>query len=132
MTLADLWRLIRSLLVALGAPAGLVMCLWRRDVRLMRAYAHFLEGMGRRGARLRHDGEDEATMRKRFARMQWIVRDPRRAARHLARRMVRSGDFNCHRLGAMCAPVSWTPPRVALAPLALSHPHETQMDVGWC
>ena len=111
MTLNALWRLIRSLFVALGAPAAMVALVWRRDMRAMAGFAHLLQRMRGRGWWLRYDGEDAATVARRIARLEWIARDPQAAVRHMARRL--SGHERAR--GAFAAPESWTPP--ALAPI---------------
>ena len=85
MTLNALWRLIRMLFVALGAPATVVARVWRRDERRMRSIVRLLQWFRTRGYWLRHDGEDDATVAKRIARLDWIARDPKKAARHMAR-----------------------------------------------
>ena len=67
MTLNALWRLIRLLFVALGAPASMIARAWRRDERFMRGFAHLSQIVRGRGWSLRYDGEDEATVAARIA-----------------------------------------------------------------
>ena len=122
MTLNALWRLIRMLFVALGAPASMVARVWRRDKRHMRGFVRLLQWFQKRGHWLRYDGEDEATVAARIARLDWIARDPKKAARHMARVLMRrgGGGFQRWRLGAQSAPVAWAPRRPAIAALPLS------------
>ena len=61
-----LWRLIRLLLVALGAPARAVARVWVREVAQMQRLAALLKAAERLGYRLRYDGEDEATLIRRW------------------------------------------------------------------
>ncbi len=122
MTLNAIWRLIRTLLVALGAPACMVARLWRRDARMMRAIARMLGSMRTRGLWLRYDGEDEAMAARRLDRLAWIARDPKKATRHMARALMRRGGGGFRRwlMGAQYAPVAWTPPSLAIAALTLA------------
>ena len=118
MTLPALCRLIRCLLAALGAPARLIARVWSRDARAMRGLAHLLDNFGRRGWRLRFDGEDESVAAARLAHLDWIRRDPNRAARHIARGLR---GYARSRLAAMYAPMSWRPRAVLAGDVVLLH-----------
>ena len=107
MTLTALWRLIRTLLAALGAPVCMIARVWRRDEGGMRRFADLLGMVRQRGWLLRYDGEDEAIVAARIDKLDWIARDPVKAMRHLARRLR---GWRRWRLGGQEAPVAWTPP----------------------
>ena len=66
MPLNALWRLIRTLLAQLGAPAAMIARVWRRDRVAMGGFALLLELVRKRGWRLRYDGEDDATVSARI------------------------------------------------------------------
>ena len=53
----------------------------------MRRLAHLLDNFGKRGGRLRFDGEDGAIAAARLERLDWIPRDRGRVARHISRRL---------------------------------------------
>ena len=110
MTLTALWRLIRTLLAALGAPVCMIARVWRRDEGAMRRYADLLGLVRQRGWLLRYDGDDDAIVAARIDKLDWIARDPVKAMRHLAQRLR---GWKRWRLAAQEAPVSWTPPRLA-------------------
>ena len=129
MTLNALWRLIRSLLAALGAPVCMIARVWRRDDRGMRRFADLLGLVRRRGWVLRRDGEDDATVAARVDKLAWIARDPLKALRHLARRMR---GWRRARRGAEVAPVSWTPPVLAPIALAFAPLHDPLVDIDTC
>ncbi len=129
MTLTVLWRLIRTLLAALGAPACMIARAWRRDERAMRGFVFQLERLKARGRWLRYEGEDDSTVAWRIDRLNWIARDPHKAARHISRHGAGIGR---HLYGAMYAPASWTPPLVAQAPLAFPPVHDPLVDIDTC
>ena len=114
MTLNALWRLIRTLLVALGAPACMVARLWRRDEMGMRRIARLLARFRARGLWLRYDGEDDATVIKRIERLKWMARNPHKAVLHMARR---GEGFRRHTIGAQFTPIAWAPPMLQIAAL---------------
>ncbi len=82
----------------------------RRD-----AFARVARRWTERGNAIAYAGEDDATVARRIARMQWIAADPLKALRHLARRA--RGLLRARLCGAS-APPSFMPPVVACAALA--------------
>ena len=108
-------RLIALLIALFGASAKCVarVTAMRGDAR--RGLAHLLGVCVARGFAFVRAGEDDATVDKRLARLQWIAADPRKAVRHMARR---SRGLLRLRLGASAAPRSFDPPRLACAALA--------------
>ena len=129
MTLTALWRLIRTLFAALGAPVCMVARVWRRDEGGIRRFADLLGMVRQRGWLLRYDGEDEAIVAARIDKLNWIARDPVKAMRHLARRLR---GWKRWRLAAQEAPVSWTPPKLPLIALALAPPYDPLVDIDTC
>ena len=76
MTLNALRRLIRTLLVALGAPACTIARVWRCEARAISGFAHPLERCQKRGWWLRYNGENDATVTERIVRLEWIAQAP--------------------------------------------------------
>ena len=99
---------------------------WRRDGRALRNFAHLLEMARRRGLWLRYRDEDDATVARRIDRLNWIAREPNKAARHLSRRMR---GLDRQRAAAQSAPASWTPPLLACAALAFTPMHDPRIDI---
>jgi hypothetical protein len=102
-----------ALLVALfGASARCVARVTAMRGRTRAGFARMLDRRLRRGGAIAYAGEDDATVEKRIARMEWIARDPHKALRHLARR---ADGLLRARLGGGHAPPSFTPPTLACA-----------------
>ena len=129
MTLNALWRLIRSLLVALGAPAAMIARVWRRDTMAMRRFARLLALMRGDGLRLRYADEDGDAAHARVDMLAWIARDPLAAARRMARRAT---GVERARLAAKYAPVSFAPPVLAQIALAFPPVHDPLTDIDTC
>ncbi len=107
--------LITVLVAFFGASARCV-----RRVRGLRgpvrgAFVRVLQGFAARGYALAYVGEDDATVEKRIARMEWIARDPVKALRHLMR-LARG--FMRARLGGAFAPPEGAPVAVGCGLLA--------------
>ena len=129
MPLNALWRLIRLLLVALGAPAALIARVWRRDTMAMRRFARLLEFARRDGLHLRGADEDKECARLRVDMLAWMARDPLAAARRMARRAT---GVERVRLAAKYAPVSFAPPVLAQIALAFPPVHDPLTDIDTC
>ena len=129
MPLNALWRLIRLLLVVLGAPAALIARVWGRDLPAMRRFARLLELVRRDGLRLRYAHDDADAMRTRADMLAWIARDPLAAARRMARRAT---GLERTRLAAKYAPMRWTPPSLMQTALAFAPPYDPLTDIDTC
>ena len=95
----------------------------------MRRFAHLMGLVRKRGWRLRYDGETDATVAARLDTLNWIARDPDKAARHLSRRLR---GVKRWRVGAQSAPVSWAPPRLAGIALMFSPLNDPLADIDTC
>ncbi len=113
---ANIIAWLLAVLTALyGASARCVRLLASMRGRTRVAFARFAQRWTRAGHALAYAGEDDATVARRIARMQWMAADPWKALRHLARR----GDGLLRaRLCGMSAPSSFMPPVVMCAALA--------------
>lgn len=113
LSVAELLRLIASLLTALFAPVHLLARLGGLNARALGSFARQLQRMKARGFSLAYEGDDDATIAARIDRAAWIARDPVAALKH----MVRQVRGLARARFAMVAPVDFTPPRLACAPL---------------
>ena len=129
MPLNALWRLIRLLLVALGAPAALIARVWTRDMPAMRRFARLLALVRGDGLRLRYADDDESAAHARADMLAWMARDPFAAAKRMARRAT---GLERTRLGAKYAPVSFAPPVLAAIALAFPPVHDPLADIDTC
>ena len=129
MPLNALWRLIRSLLVALGAPAAMIVRVWRRDMPAMRRFARLLEFVRCDDLCLCDADEDAESARRRVDMLAWMARDPLAAARRMARRAT---GVERVRLAAKYAPVSFAPPVLAQIALAFPPFYEPLTDIDTC
>ncbi len=105
--------LVAALTVLFGASASCVRCLAAMRGRARRGFARLAQRWTQRGYAMAYDGEDDATVARRIARMEWMAADPWKALRHLARR---ARGLLRVRLCAMSAPLSFAPPVIACAP----------------
>lgn len=112
----DIIAWLLALLTALFGRSALCV----RRVAAMRgrtrgAFSRMARRWVERGYAIAYAGEDDATVEKRIARMEWIARNPVKALRHLSRR---ADGLLRARLGGCHAPPSFAPPVLACAPLA--------------
>ncbi|MDX2235623.1 MAG: hypothetical protein NW200_14085 [Hyphomonadaceae bacterium] len=111
----DIIAWLIALLTALfGASSACVRRVAAMRGRTRGGFARMARRWLSRGRALAYAGEDDATVEKRIARMEWIARDPVRAMRHLARR---ADGLLRARLGGVFAPPAFAPPALACAPL---------------
>ena len=129
MTLNALWRLLRLLFVALGAPAATVARVWTRDMPAMRRLAHLLKLVRGDGLRLRYAHEGAEASRRRADMLAWIAADPLAAAKRMARRAT---GVERARLGAKYAPASFAPPILMQVALAFPPLHDPLLDIDTC
>ncbi len=107
--------LVAALTALFGASATCVRLVVSMRGRTRIAFARYAQRWAQRGHAIAYLGEDDATVARRIARMQWMAADPWKALRHLARR---ADGLLRARLCAMSAPLSFAPPVLACAGLA--------------
>lgn len=107
-------RLLTVLIALFGASARCVRRVAGMRGRMRAAFGRLAANWVRRGHALAYAGEDDATVDRRLARMQWMAADPRKALRHLSRR---ADGLLRARLGGCAAPLSFAPPALACAAL---------------
>ncbi len=105
--------LVAVLTALFGASAHCVRLLAAMRGRTRRGFTRLARRWTQRGYAIAYIGEDDATVAKRIARIQWMAADPWKALRHLARRargLLRAW------LCRASAPLSFVPPVQACAP----------------
>ncbi len=119
--------LIALLTVLFGASSACVRRVAAMRGRVRSGFARVARRWVARGYALAYEGEDDATVEKRIARMAWIARDPVKAMRHLvrqARGLLRA------RLGGHAAPPSFALPVLACATLVSAMPARDADDTS--
>lgn len=108
-------RLVLVLIALFGASARCVRRVAAMRGRVRGSFARLLARRVTLGRAMIYEGDDDATVEKRIARMEWIARDPWKALRHLSRQVR---GWMRSRLCAEVAPQSFSPPVLACVALA--------------
>ncbi|MDX2233078.1 MAG: hypothetical protein NW200_01150 [Hyphomonadaceae bacterium] len=111
--------LIALLTALFGASSACVRRVAAMRGRTLGGFSRMARRWIARGHAIAYDGEDDATVEKRIARMEWIARNPVKAMRHLARR---ADGLLRARLGGVFAPPSFAPPILPCPALASAAP----------
>lgn len=78
-------RLSTALLALFGVSLRFAARVLRRRLVTRTRFAMLLQDCERKGRKLRFEGEDDETVARRIAMMEWLAEDPLGAARRLAR-----------------------------------------------